>query len=96
METRSTGATNNDKELFVSVLCRLLRPISDEVTGEVLALEKAGEEPPDELPLQDFVHEVHVRILGRLYDLAQKDGMLSMALIPLMAHIKKMPKEKTT
>jgi hypothetical protein len=104
METRPTGATTSDKDLFVTVLGKLLRPLSDEVVAGVLAMEhainlKAREEDPnapyEELPLQEFVAEVHSRILGKLYDLAQNDGMLSMALIPLMAHLKKMPKEKT-
>jgi hypothetical protein len=94
MASRSTGTTNNDKELFVSVLCRLLRPVSDEVISEVLEAESElveDEGLPEKLPLQDFIQVVHAKILGRLYDLAQNDGMLSMALIPLMAHIRKMP-----
>jgi hypothetical protein len=92
METRPSG-TGSDKELFVTILGKLLRPLADEIVNEVIEAE--NEEWPEELPLQDFVAEVHARILTRLYDLAQNDGMLSMALIPLMAHLKKMPKEKT-
>jgi hypothetical protein len=99
METRPTG-TRSDKELFVTVLGRLLRPLADDIVNEVITSEhamtlEAKQENPNapevEMPMQDFVAEVHARILAKLYDLAQNDGMLSMALIPLMAHLKKMP-----
>jgi hypothetical protein len=94
------ASPNDERELFVGILSKLLRPLSDEVVIQVTDWERNSNNGnvgtlPDqdgELPIDEFIAEVHRRILARLYDLAQEDKMLSMAFIPLMAHLRKMPR----
>jgi len=105
METRPT---NDERELFVSFLAKLLAEPARAAIAETEEWERhlipSGPEPEDngargqalfvDLPIDEFVMEVIKRLLGKLYDLRDTDMKISMAFMTIMAVIKKLPKEK--
>jgi hypothetical protein len=92
METRPTS----DKEIFVTILSKICQPATRDAIAKVEQWERGrgnngGDGLREQLPLEEFIDEVHMRLLGQLYDFAQTDSKLSMLLIPIMGFLKKVP-----
>jgi hypothetical protein len=98
--------TITERELFVKFCTKLLsEPIRDAI-GAVEELERhlipiesgtngngngeAKPSDPVQLPMEDFIEEVHKILLGRLFDLAQTDMKLSLMFSGVMAYIKRL------
>lgn len=106
METRPTA--DDERGLFVEFITKLLAEPTAAAIAEVEEFERHlipigtggeaednGTGPPKyvELSIEDFITEVQKRLLGKLYDLRDKDMKISMMFMTIMAVIKKLPKE---
>lgn len=83
------ATASDERELFVKAIGHFLKPVVGRLVAEGLAAEH---ESGIERPIEEFIGDIHHKLLGQLYDFGQTEIKFQVVLMPLMAHLRKIEK----